>query len=126
MKPVDLDALLGTANYMYKYLETDAMSIDLCTNNVYRAHDEIKYLRQENEKFAKEMDTTKKDFLALFQGRSNDYNNRISALEDENEKLWKVAEAAKVLIDQCPNIYMETDGEQEFLEIALRELEDKT
>lgn len=48
---------------------------------------EIELLRSENE-------AIKKTFKALFESRGNDYNNRIEALEDEIDKLEKVAEAA--------------------------------
>ena len=46
---------------------------------------------------------------------------QVELLKEENENLRKVAEAAKILIDNCPNIYMETDGEHEAVEIALKE-----
>lgn len=69
-------------------------------DDIFQVLEELATLRSENE-------AIKKNFKALFESRGNDYNNRIAALEDEIDKLEKVAEAAeiarRILKPQCSN-----------------------
>ena len=92
-------------------------------DDMLKAIEELKSLRSENE-------TIKKDFKALFEGRVNDYNNRIADLEDQIYKLEKVAEASEdyLLNHESAETCFSCDSDMthyDRVELALKEWEGK-